>query len=151
MCGDGTLNLWFQLHPVPASRPRVPRFGKPYYVGRYKKFRAEFAKILDQLEFPFKDTHVGAYQVDLQLWVKRPKKTARLWPLGDNDNYEKAVWDCLTKRAWDNDDAIILNRTYKGYAKGTLDDPEEIVISIRPLTAIPTKAQIAKLFSTTLE
>jgi Holliday junction resolvase RusA-like endonuclease len=49
--------------------------------------------------------------------------TKRTYPRGDNDNYEKAIWDAVTKNkaAWNDDDQIILNITHKRYT----DNPSE--------------------------
>ena len=50
--------------------------------------------------------------------VPKPKTTKRKWPVGDNDNFEKATWDAVTssERFWSDDDQIVFNCTWKRFA-----------------------------------
>lgn len=61
----------------------------------------------------------GPVAVLTELVVKKPRTTKRSYPQGDNDNYEKAVWDSITrcKAVWDDDDQILLNVTVKRYTE----------------------------------
>jgi Holliday junction resolvase RusA-like endonuclease len=55
--------------------------------------------------------------IDIEVLVKRPKTTKRSRPRGDNDNYEKGVWDAMTKVGgwWFDDDQVVENRTRKRF------------------------------------
>lgn len=91
--------------PVPASRPRVPRFGRPFYVGRYKTFRAEMDQWIDTqppgdiLECPLSAT--------VEFACRTPANPANPYPIGDIDNYLKAIWDSLQGRLYFADDKQI--------------------------------------------
>lgn len=56
--------------------------------------------------------------IDIEVAIPKPKTTKRLRPGGDNDNYEKGVWDAMTKvGAWWKDDVqIVDNHTWKRWA-----------------------------------
>lgn len=92
------------IEPVPASRPRVSKFGT-YYVGRYKTFRAELQKILSGLDLPPPVPDPMAVWVDFV--CKRPKKPTNPYPIGDIDNYDKAALDGM--------------KTVKGYEHALMD------------------------------
>lgn len=82
----------FEITPVPASRARVPRFGKPYYVGRYATFREEAVyKILSCTK-----TLTGPLIIVTDFLVPKPRTSKLDYPTGDIDNYQKAIYDALT-------------------------------------------------------
>lgn len=56
--------------------------------------------------------------ISIEVAVPKPKTTKLRRPRGDNDNYEKGVWDAMTKvGAWWNDDVqIVDNHTWKRWA-----------------------------------
>jgi len=60
----------------------------------------------------------GELAVLTEFVVTKPRTTKRGWPRGDNDNYEKAAWDAVTKcgAVWSDDDQIILNLSHKRFA-----------------------------------
>jgi len=123
---DGTLAFRIDVAPTPASRPRVTKQGWTYYGKRYKDFRAAVSEWAKEWEYP---PLRGPLEVETWLYVQRPKTTERQWPRGDNDNYEKAVWDCLNGIVWEDDDQIVDNRTRKRF---THTDPC-IIIIVRPV------------------
>lgn len=85
-----------------------------YYPASYKEAKASMeAWLKDKGLTPMK----GPIQVETLLFVARPKTTKKLWPKGDNDNYEKGVWDALNGHAWEDDDQIVLNTTVKLFTK----------------------------------
>lgn len=98
-------NVEIPVTPVPAARPRVPRYGKPFYVGKYRDFRSQM------------DVWVAKQQPTILLECplfcraeficKRPAKPARIYPIGDIDNYLKAIWDSLQGRLYFKDDKQI--------------------------------------------
>lgn len=101
--------------PVPASRPRVSRWGT-YYGKNYTKWRDQAEKLLAIYK---RDPVEGSLAVVTEVILPRPKTTARNYPRGDNDNYEKAIWDSVVKAECGigDDDQIVLNITYKRFCK----------------------------------
>lgn len=100
------------LQPVPASRPRVSRWGT-YYGKTYKTWMEQAERLVSEAKRPFG----GALHVETEIVCARPKTSARLWPRGDNDNYEKAAFDLLTRKGyWYDDDQIVTNKTTKRFA-----------------------------------
>lgn len=116
--------------PVPASRPRVTRWGT-YYAKTYKNWREAAHSALEEVKTKFS----GQIAVLTQVVAPRPKTTKRSYPNGDIDNYEKAAWDAVTKcsSAWDDDDQITVALTTKRYAEGDEDTGIFLTIyEIRP-------------------
>lgn len=94
-------SLRIDVNPVPASRPRVSRFGT-YYGPIYRKFKAMLATTLQQMgvnNFFGKDP----IEVEIECHIKRPKTTTLEMPRGDVDNYAKGVMDALNGVLWDDD------------------------------------------------
>lgn len=60
----------------------------------------------------------GPLQVDVEFVCTKPKTTKRHWPRGDGDNYEKSLYDAITKAGyWGDDDQIVEARWVKRFAK----------------------------------
>lgn len=57
-------------------------------------------------------------EIEIEVVVAKPKTTKRRRPGGDNDNYEKGVWDAMTKVGhwWQDDSQIVSNLTRKRWA-----------------------------------
>jgi Holliday junction resolvase RusA-like endonuclease len=88
--------------PVPAARPRVPRYGKPYYIGRYAKFREAMTQwVTEQPPVNISENPLAVY---VEFAVNKPKNPANSYPTGDIDNYVKAVLDSLQSRMFLKDD-----------------------------------------------
>lgn len=106
------LSVVYPFAPTPASRPRISRWDS-YYTGNYKKFRAEADQYLARLE----DTIEGELFVISEFVCKRPKKPANNFPVGDNDNFEKAAWDALSRApaGWVDDKYVIGNLSWKRF------------------------------------
>lgn len=111
------LNVEIDTKPVPASRPRVSKWGT-YYAKTYRNWRDEASKLL-QLARAEVEPRQGPLMVFTEIVYPRPKTTKRTYPQGDNDNYEKAAWDVITRdeRWWNDDDQIVLNVTLKRYTE----------------------------------
>lgn len=104
----------FGITPVPAARPRVGKFGT-YYPSKYNKFRKEFGELLDSLDLP--KPRVFPVAVYLEFVLPRPANPANPFPMGDKDNYEKAVYDALQGRAFFEDDKqVVFGAAFKRYA-----------------------------------
>ena len=95
----------FPISPVAASRPRVSRHGA-YFAGPYKNFRSECAEVISMVLGNSFEPYDEPIKVDVEIFVKQPKKTKLLAPKADIDNYLKAIFDCLNGKLW-RDDTII--------------------------------------------
>tara|TARA_R100000152_G_C6717593_1_gene144095 strand:- start:122 stop:505 length:384 start_codon:yes stop_codon:yes gene_type:complete len=95
----------FPISPIAASRPRVSKYGA-YFAGPYKDFRKEMIELVPEVIgdgfFPYEVPVV----VDVEIFVKQPKKTKLPAPRADIDNYLKAIFDCLNEWVWEDDKLI---------------------------------------------
>ena len=108
-----TLELFFALEPVPASRPRVAKFGT-YYAGKYKEFLKEAPKFIPKGLEP----RSGAQQVVIRIVCTKPKTGKLAFPKGDVDNYAKGILDVMTKAGvWQDDTQVIRLDVSKRYAR----------------------------------
>jgi Holliday junction resolvase RusA-like endonuclease len=91
-------------NPVPASRPRVTKWGT-YYSKTYKDWmRWAEANIPEGGDPPLP----GHYDVVLEFIVAKPRTSKLTRPVGDVDNYAKAILDVLTKKGYWPDDADVV-------------------------------------------
>lgn len=88
-------NLFIPVKPVPASRPRVTRFGT-YFTKTYTDFRNECYTFLKPLAKKYPATY-SSYIIEIEFICRRPKNPSNPYPLGDLDNFEKGILDCLVK------------------------------------------------------
>jgi len=95
----------FPISPVAASRPRVSRHGA-YLTGPYKVFREEMVEMVPLILGESYVPQSGPLKVDLELYVKRPKRTKLGAPRGDIDNFIKAVFDSMNGWVWEDDTQI---------------------------------------------
>lgn len=119
----------FDLVPCPASRPRFTKHGRPYFAGRYKDFRDRAAKVVSQVMGDHPPIS-GPLRVTCYFLVPKPKTTKRSYPLGDNDNYEKALWDVCNGKVWEDDDQIVRSTSEKMYCDPGSDG--RIYMIVRP-------------------
>lgn len=92
------------LRPVPASRPRIPRYGKPYFPKTYSKWRSDAEKIVPEYEGEPIDYPV---KVTVMFAIPRARTSSLVVPVGDIDNYEKALYDMLQRKGYLLDDKWI--------------------------------------------
>tara|TARA_R100000152_G_C6730719_1_gene155423 strand:- start:34 stop:432 length:399 start_codon:yes stop_codon:yes gene_type:complete len=118
--------LSFPIDPVPASRPRVTKWGA-YYGKRYTQFRKEAESVIPQV-FTGQPL-AGTLEVSLVFYCKKPKTTKREEPRGDIDNYVKAILDCCNGKVFEDDDQIKRLNATKQYEDG---DGARIELYIRP-------------------
>lgn len=106
------------IKPVPASRPRLSRFGV-YYAKNYTDWRNEARKHVAAIE----KIYMGALVVVVEITALKPRTSKKLWPKGDVDNLTKGPLDVLTenKGVWKDDDQIVGLWVTKRF---TLEDSE---------------------------
>ena len=92
--------------PVPASRPRVTRYGRAYYGKRYTQFRKDCTKIIEDSQLTSTFPLTGPLVVSATFVIPRPKTTKREYPRGDVDNYFKTL-DVFNEVLWKDDDQIL--------------------------------------------
>lgn len=94
------------LQPVPASRPRVTRWGT-YYLKTYQHWMDVAMASVPEALFQFP----GQVKVHMTLGIQRARTSKLLRPIGDIDNYEKGIYDILTKKGYWLDDVEIVKHT----------------------------------------
>ena len=120
----------FPVNPVPASRPRVGKFGS-YFTGTYKSFRSRAAEaVANVLGHGFKPLD-GSLRVDIECYVERPKSPTKTYPRGDVDNYAKAVLDSLNGKLWIDDSQITELYVTKTYCSP--GDPGYFTVGVSPI------------------
>ena len=112
------LTIRLALNPVPASRPRVSKWGT-YYGKRHQAFRSEALDLLSGMreegvlpEVPMS----GKLRVWVVFSIKKPKTTKLATPRGDIDNYMKLLLDCCNGIIWEDDQQIAQINAFKNYA-----------------------------------
>jgi len=101
---------------VPASRPRVSRFGT-YYSKNYETFRNLCFTFLQKLKNQYKPTS-DKYKVELEFVMYKPNKPAADYPSNcDIDNLIKGPLDAITKvgMIWVDDSQITDIKASKRY------------------------------------
>jgi Holliday junction resolvase RusA-like endonuclease len=128
--GTPFMGVSFMLNPVPASRPRVTRWGT-YYAKTYTDWRKQaMALIKEQSETIGNHVTVLVEQI-----VSKPKTSKKLFPRGDVDNYAKAPTDILTtKKFWKDDDLITGLWTSKRFAEVDEEPRTEVTIYVHKTT-----------------
>lgn len=103
------------VNPVPASRPRVGRWGS-YYTGPYVVFRDSVQPVLREM---FKGWVPLDYCMSVTVGIhpKKPKTSKLKYPKPDVDNYAKAVLDSCNELVWVDDSLIIELEVNKSWSK----------------------------------
>jgi Holliday junction resolvase RusA-like endonuclease len=106
----------FNFKPVTSSRPRfavIAGRAMAYHAAPYKAWlKAAAAALAEQKTAPF----VGPLDVYIEVTVKTPQKTHRLYPVGDVDNYAKGPLDALKKAGiYTDDDQVVWLKVTKRY------------------------------------
>ncbi len=126
LLGTPTLGVSFFINPVPASRPRVTRWGV-YYGKNYTAWRKAAMDLIKQN----KDTIKDHCTVLVEQIVQKPKTSKKMFPRGDVDNYSKAPLDILTKKEfWEDDDLITGMWSSKRFADPDEDPRTEVSIYV---------------------
>lgn len=111
---QGEVRFFLPIEPVPASRPRVSKWGT-YYAGKYKSFLEQAPALVPKFETPLQ----GPLLAGFVFCATKPRTGKRDWPRFDLDNAIKAASDVLTKcGVWEDDDQVVgLLPTEKRYAR----------------------------------
>ena len=101
-----------------------------HYLKTYREWRKLAALHMPEGDSP---QFTGPVAVLTEFIVRKAKTTKRTYPRGDNDNYEKAAWDAITKCVcvWKDDDQILINLSTKRYVT-----PEEEPHTVVHITAL---------------
>ena len=115
------------LAPVPASRPRVTKWGT-YYTATYKDWKTAAQGFFPQCP----EVLQGALAVELSVICKRPVKLTIAIPKGDVDNYAKAALDAVNDAGlWEDDKQVTHLTVSKRYAQP--GETPRTIITIRRL------------------
>jgi len=108
-------SLVFPFNPVPASRPRVTRWGT-YYNKTYKAWKETAERSLQPGTLHL-DADIPLIVI-VRVIVRRPKSTKLTTPRGDLDNYVKAPLDVITKVGgyWKDDTQVVSIISWKRFA-----------------------------------
>ena len=133
-------NLFLPIDPVPASRPRFTRSGRIYFGKRYTQFRKEAEALFQLCELPPCFPLNGMVIVTARFIVRPPKKTKRLHPRGDVDNYFKTL-DVVNEIVWWDDDQIIWASMSKEFG-----DSPGIELEVTEVDHLPSPRAMSKLW-----
>ena len=125
-----TLCLTYNINPIPASRPRVTRWGT-YYGKKYKNFKEEMKeKTSYEDRQNLMNTVIwldGLIFADMTFFVpmarswSNKKKSLKNGQFCDNnadlDNYEKAILDSLNGIYFKDDRQIVSQKSQKIWAE----------------------------------
>ena len=110
---NNSVELQYDIDPVPASRPRVTRWGT-YYGKKYKNYKAAMKELTDKGDEKYLE---GLIFADMTFFVPMAKswsKKRKAESFGrycnnnaDLDNYEKAILDSLSGVVFYDDCQIV--------------------------------------------
>lgn len=116
-------DFFLAVTPKATARSRCAcrgRFPSVYTDPGYRVWSTAAEAALKAVHQPtLFDAHAeGPMRVHITVIITKPRTSKLRFPGGDNDNYEKGVWDAMTKvgRWWKDDKQIVDNRTVKRWA-----------------------------------
>jgi len=111
------IEIYILGDPVPQGRPRFARRGKFTMVYDPPKSKAWKEVVITQANAANITPLQGPLSIRLSFYIKKPKKPANPYPVGDVDNYCKGVKDALNKLAYKDDAQIVSLIASKEYVK----------------------------------
>jgi len=111
-------SLVFPIESVPASRPRVTRWGV-YFGKNYTRFKKQAKEIIPRVlkESGVTEPLTQPLEVHFVFEVSKPRTSKLDFPRGDVDNYVKAIQDSLNGHLYDDDKQIIKLTAEKTWSK----------------------------------
>lgn len=103
---------------VPASRPRVTRWGV-YFGKNYTRFKKEAKEIIPKIlkESGVTKPLTQPLEIKFVFEIKKPRTSKLDFPRGDVDNYVKAIQDSLNGFLYEDDKQIIKLTAEKTWSK----------------------------------
>lgn len=118
----------FPFDPVPASRPKVSRYGT-HYSKSYAAWRTAAAQFLEGEDLG--EPMTGPLAVIVENICRKPRTSKLAHPKGDVDNYAKAALDALKDIAWTDDRQVVVLVVSKRFAEAGEEPRTEV--NWRPL------------------
>lgn len=87
----------------------MPRYGKPYFLKTYKKWRDDAHRLVPEYTGRPIDVPV---KVEVVFAIPRARTSQLIVPTGDGDNYEKSIYDLLVRKKYLLDDKWITSATW---------------------------------------
>ncbi len=125
------MKITIPLNPVPASRPRVTRWGV-YYGKKHTQYNKDCKMLLKQCQKP----KTTAQTVLLKFYIEIPKSKSKAFKNENNnephlqkpdiDNLAKLIIDILVDKNYFSDDNIIVKLVLEKF--WTLENPRTEVI-----------------------
>ncbi len=104
------VHLRLPMKPVPASRARIPRYGKPYFPKTYATWRKVAHKLVPESSL---EPIAHPVRILVTFLIPRAKTSKLIVPWGDGDNFEKALYDLLTRKNYLEDDKWLVTGTWR--------------------------------------
>lgn len=127
------IKVFIPLNPVPASRPKVGRWGT-YYSKTYRNWKEKAEEITPRGPGELS----GPLHVTTEVVVKKPPTSKLDYPHPDLDNFLKAGLDVLTKVGgyWHDDKQIISSCVVKRFAEPGEEEGTHITIQPCPTSRL---------------
>lgn len=121
------LSFRVDVAPKPASRARLAKIGNKnvaYHLKPYAAWLREVKVLIPEAP----ELMVGPVSACIEFVCKKPKKPGTLIPVGDVDNYIKAVFDAITYSGlvWNDDKQVVHTEAIKRYT-GKTEEPHFFV------------------------
>lgn len=124
------------IPPIACPRPRIPRFGNPYYPLKYTNWKKEAIRLMKYASYLPAQPIKGRLALFLDMECIVPKSYSKRRyiealecgvPSGDCDNLAKSAMDLFTSvKLWDDDKQVVDLHVIKRYS-----DRDAITVSIK--------------------
>lgn len=118
MSTDRVTAFFLDTNPMPSPRPRVRVIGKFASVYMPKKYKDHTEELVKQLRMIDQEPFEGPVQVDAVYWCQKPTTSKLSFPKPDIDNYEKTLYDAITKAGnlWIDDCQVVMATHRKAWS-----------------------------------